>query len=301
METPGKSQNTEAILWVLLGTALFTIIYASGKLAAGIADPFQVMFLRYISGFLTLTAVSTLFGKGLFYYRSKKPTTHFLRAILGCYGGGAIIYSSANMPILDATAISLLYVIFIVALGVVLLKERITSTHWIAIILSSIGAAIVMAARGAFQSIDPSYLWPAAIALLGALLIAFEAILIRTLSQSEKTLTVLLYVNFFGIFLVAIPALKAWQSINFAETLLIFTLGPIAVSAQYCVIRGYRIAEVSVVGPVDYTWLVFAGLIGFLFFDEIPTNGVLLGAALIAVGGILLAVMKTKPPSDKSD
>ncbi len=126
------------------------------------------------------------------------------------------------------------------------------------------------------------------------MLIALEAILIRTLSLSEKSLTVLLHVNFFGMFMVAIPAFKTWQPVNIADVLLILTLGPIAISAQYCIIRGYRIAEVSVVGPIDYTWLVFAGLIGFLFFGEIPTLGVLFGAALIALGGILMAIMNTK-------
>ena len=294
MTSPNLSQNAKAILWVTLGTALFTIIYASGKMAHGIADPFQVIFLRYVSGFSTLIVVSFLFGDGLFSYRSKKPASHLLRAIFGCYGGAAIIHASAQMPILDATAISLLYVIFIVALGVVLLKERITRMHWLAIGVSSAGAAIVMGAQGAFQSFDPAYLWPAAIALIGALLIAFEAILIRTLSQSEKTLTVLLHVNFFGLFLVAIPAFSAWQSINLTETLLILMLGPIAISAQFCVIRGYRIADVSIVGPVDYTWLLFAGLLGFLFFGEVPSGGVLFGAALIALGGVLLALVKSR-------
>jgi drug/metabolite transporter (DMT)-like permease len=42
-------------------------------------------------------------------------------------------------------------------------------------------------------------------------------------------------------------------------------LGPIAVTAQYCIVQGYRLATLSFVGPVDYTWLIFAGLIGFLF------------------------------------
>lgn len=294
MNTSELPQNTKAILWVLLGTSLFTIIYASGKLGEGTASPFQIIFLRYISGFLTLLVVTARSGYNFSSYRSKKPAAHFIRAILGCYGGAAIIYSSANMPILDATAISLLYVIFIVALGLVILKERVSVTQWAAISISSMGAVVVMAARGAFQNFDISYLWPAFIALGGALMIALEAILIRTLSQSEKSLTVLLYVNFFGVFLVAIPALRAWQPLNLTELLLILSLGPIGISAQYCTIRGYRIAEVSVLGPIDYTWLIFAGLLGYLMFGEVPTIGVLAGAGLIALGGIMLAIIKTK-------
>ncbi len=286
------SGNAGAILWVLLGTALFSIVYASAKFGDGIASPLQVVLLRYISGFVVLCGAAVYLKDGLAAHFSKKPFAHFARAVFGCYGGAAIIYSSAKMPILDATAISLLYVIFIVALGVVILNERVGKLHWMAIVLSSLGALTVMMSRGAFQSFNADYLWPAFIAMAGALLIAMEAILIRTLSQSDKTLTVLLYVNFFGILLVAIPALSTWQMVSLSETMLLCMLGPIAISAQYCIIQGYRIADVSVVGPVDYTWLIFAALIGLVFFGEIPTPGVILGAALIVFGGYLLSVAK---------
>jgi drug/metabolite transporter (DMT)-like permease len=288
------TNNAKAILWVTLGTALFTLVYASGKFTAGTATPFQVLFIRYLSGFATVITVIAMFGAPIVQYKSTQPQTHIARAIFGCYGGLAIIWSSANMPILDATAISLLYVIFIVALGVVLLNERINRLHWFAITLSTIGAITVMAARGAFNDLDPSYLWPAIVAATGALLIAFEAILIRTLAQSEKSLTVLLHVNFFGIFLSALPAVQTWQPLSIPQILPILLLGPLAISAQYCVIRGYRLAEVSVVGPIDYTWLIFAGLLGYWFFDEVPTMGVLAGAALIGIGGLILAIMKPR-------
>lgn len=293
MQAITKSENSQAILWVLAGTALFSIVFASGKFAEGVASPLQVMFLRYISGFALLLVLAFRFRAKHTTYRSKKAKTHFIRAILGCYGGVAIVYASANMPILDATAISLLYVIFIIALGIIFLRERISKFHWGAIIISSIGAGVVMISRGAFQNFNLSYLWPAAIAIAGALLIAAEAILIRTLSQAESPMTVLLYVNFFGICLVILPASSTWISTEIIDNLPFLLLGPVAISAQYCIIRGYRIAKVSVLGPIDYTWLGFAGLIGFIFFDELPTLGVILGTALIAIGGIALTFLKT--------
>ena len=57
----------------------------------------------------------------------------------------------------------------------------------------------------------------------------------------------------------------------------------------------------SFVGPVDYAWLVFAALIGFLFFNEIPTTGVIAGAAIIAIGGIVLAIIKPVPENMPAD
>ena len=102
--------------------------------------------------------------------------------------------------------------------------------------------------------------------------------------------------NFFGIFLILPPAILTWGSTELATNLQFLLLGPIAITAQYFTIRGYRIADISVVGPIDYTWLVFAAIIGYVFFDEIPTVGVVLGALLITIGGVLLAALKPPTP-----
>ncbi len=288
------SRNSEAVIWVTLGTAAFSIVYASGKFAGHTAHPLQIMFLRYVGGFISLFLIAALTGQKSTSYVSTKPFSHFIRAVLGCYGGVAIVYASANMPIIDATAISLLYVIMVIPLGVVFFNERISHVHWFAIGVSTLGAALIMLSRGAFQNFDTSYLLPALVALGGATFIAFEGIMIKTLSQMDKAFTVLLHVNFFGVILVAVPAVLAWQSTVFLDNLPFLFLGPVAITAQYFIIRGYRMADISIVGPVDYTWLVFAALIGYGLFDEVPTLEVIGGACLIAFGGVILVALKSE-------
>lgn len=284
--------NTKAIAWVTVGTALFSLIFASGKFAEGSAASLQILFLRYIGGLATLLAVVAVRRQSLSSYRSSKPLSHFMRAIFGASGGGALIYASANMPIVDATAIGLLYVVFVIPLGVLVLKERLNAQHLGAIVICCIGAAVIMASRGAFTDFRLAYVFPAAIAVLGAALLAVEGLMIKMLSHSDRAMTVLLYVNAFGILLMAGPAAMHWVPLSFGGALSFILLGPIAVTAQYCIVQGYRLATLSIVGPVDYTWLIFAGLIGFLFFDEQPTLGVVAGSAIIAVGGIFLAAIK---------
>ena len=193
------ARNAEAIVWVVLGTAIFSIFYASGKFAGDLASPLQIVFLRYVGGFVTLGCIVAFSGKSHTVYISNQPFSHFIRAIFGCFGGVGIVYASAKMPVIDATAITLLYVVFVIPLGVMFLGERIHKSQWAAIVLSGLGAAIVMISRGAFQALDAAYLWPAFIALGSAMLLALEGILIRTLSQTDKAMTVLLYVNFFGL------------------------------------------------------------------------------------------------------
>lgn len=291
------SANAAGVLWVTAGTALFTVVFASGKFAGDTASALQILLLRYVSGFAILTLIALISGKGLNFYASAKPARHFYRAIFGAFGGVSAIHAAANMPIVDATAIGLLEAIFTVLLGVTLLGERISRPHWIAIVISCAGAAVTMASKGAFQTMNAGYLWPAAFALLGAVLIACESIMIKILAVSEKPMTVLLYVNAFGILLLSIPALLTWRSFDVNDNLPFLLLGPLAITAQYFVIKGFRLADVSILGPVSYTWIVFAALLGFFLFDEIPDGGTIIGAAIIVVGGIKLALLK--PPESE--
>jgi drug/metabolite transporter (DMT)-like permease len=89
-----------------------------------------------------------------------------------------------------------------------------------------------------------------------------------------------------------------WVPLSLESATSFVLLGPPAVTAQYCIVRGYRLGSLSIVGPVDYTWLIFAGLIGFLFFGEQPTLGVVAGSVIITAGGIMLAVIKS-PSSER--
>ena len=198
------------------------------------------------------------------------------------------------MPIVDATALGLLYVVFVIPLGVLVLKEWLASRHLCAIAVCCAGAAIVMASRGAFSGFHLAYVLPASIAVLDAALLAVEGLMIKMLSHSDRAMTVLLYVNAFGILLMAGPAAVKWVPLSLESAMFFILLGPIAVTAQILPRQGYRLASLSIVGPVDYTWLIFAGLIGFMFFGEKPTLGVAAGSAIIAIGGIMLATIK--PP-----
>ena len=100
MRSTPVARNAEAIVWVVLGTAIFSIFYASGKFAGDLASPLQIVFLRYFGGFVTLACIVAFSGKGFAVYISNQPFSHFIRAIFGCYGGVAIVYASGRCPYL---------------------------------------------------------------------------------------------------------------------------------------------------------------------------------------------------------
>ncbi|MEM1377831.1 MAG: DMT family transporter [Pseudomonadota bacterium] len=286
-----ENRNIEAILWVLLSTALFTLIFTAAKFADGAIGTFQILFLRYIGGFVTvvcLVARSSSFSQ----CRSRLPQRHFVRAVFGCTAAASITWATARMPVADASAIGILYGVLTVLLGVLFLKEHVGMRHLLAVGISLSGAVLIMAAQGAFQSHIAAV--PALVAFLSAVLMACEGLLIRTLSQTENALSMMLYVSGFGILLLTIPALLEWRNVSATLAIGCFCLGPLSVVAQYCAIRGYRIAPLSVVGPVDYSWLVFAIMLGVSVFDEHPSIGSIAGSVLIVSGGLLLSSIRAR-------
>ncbi|HEV2517339.1 MAG TPA: DMT family transporter [Devosia sp.] len=286
----GRS-NATAVALAIACTGIFSLIFVSGRFAGELASPLQIMFLRYAGGFLTVVAVALLQGETWFSLQSKLRWRHALRALSGAFGGAAIIYGNAQMPIVDVTAISLLSPVFLILLGIVILSDRLTGWRMLGIAISLAGAIAVVVSRGALTNADPSYLLPAAVVVAGSLSLAVEGLLIKILATADRPLVTLAHVNLFGMLILLVPAVLTWRSTGWIN-LALLGIGPLAIFAQYLNIRANMLAHVSVLAPLSYTSLVFAALIGWLCFAELPTPGVVLGALVIVIGGALLALSR---------
>ena len=288
---PPRLTYLPAILWALASTAIWTLIFAAVKFADGAVGAFQLTFLRGIGSLAVLVPMALATG-GFGQYRSRQPWAHLARTLCGTGAAVTITWASARMPLVDATAIAMLYGPLAVVLGVAVLSERVGPLHGLAVAVSLAGALVVALAQGAFAGGVAAL--PAAVALSGALMMAVEGVLIRVLGQRDRALTVMLYVTVFGLVLLAGPAALDWQPLSPRGLAVCVGLGPFAVLGQYCTIRGYRAAPLSVVAPVDNAWLVFAAILGFLAFGEVPGPMTVLGAALIVAGGVALTQVKAR-------
>lgn len=289
LRCPAEQSNLHGVLWATAGVGLFAFIYISGKLTDGVVSPLQIMWLRYVGGLFTVCCLATVTTDGRREVRTNQPWLHLARAAAGGFGGVAAIYAATVMPVATASALGLLDGFFAIIFGVFLLRERVDASHWIAALLCLSGAVVILAGRGAFEALHIAQILPIVVALGGALLVAAESILIKTLSRSEPATTVLFYVNLFGALLFAPMAYINWDPLDAPKALLFLCLGPLAVLAQSCNIFAYRHSDVALVAPVRYAWIVFAAILGYVFFDEQPTLSTYLGALCLILGGASLA------------
>ncbi len=287
------SQFTPAalgVIWASLGVGIFGLIYVSGKLTGGATSASVIIWFRYVGGLLTVVAMVRFQNAGIAALKTPQPHIHCLRAMAGGGGGLAAIYAAANMPVVNATAVGLLDGLLIVAFGVLFQREPVTARHIGASGLCLVGALVViLGGHGGGLEIDAEYWLPAGVALLGAVLVAIEGILIKNLARSESATVVLLYVNASGALLFAGPAMVAWSNPSLLHTALFFALGPLAILAQFCNIKAYRQANAVVVGPIRYTWIIFGSIYGWVLFSETPGLSVYVGSIMILAGGFVLA------------
>jgi len=288
------SQTTKGILFKLLGVGLFAPIYIAGKLVDGAFPALAIVVMRYVGGFLTIWAYVLISRTPMADLKSPKPSRHLVRACLGIGGGVFVIHATTIMPVANATAIGLTEGVMIIALAGLLLKETITVRHWLAGFIAMVGAGLVV-----WQSIDLTATgfgsWEGIIAaFIGALFMTLEALLIKYLSSREDPLRMLLYVNGFGaiVSVTLCTVLFGWQILTNPILLMFLSLGPLAIVAQYFNIRAFTLVNASTLAPIIYSWIIFAALLGYFVFDEVPTLITLLGSLLIVAGGVVVSKLR---------
>jgi drug/metabolite transporter (DMT)-like permease len=294
VSSPGAAARREwtnlvAATFAISASCIFALIFMSGRFTGDAASPMQIMFQRYLGGLITVLIICVVSRQSWRSLQSPHRLSQFWRVFTGASGAIALIYGNAHMPLVDANAINLLRVVFLIILGMIVLGERLNRGRSIGIAICAAGAAIMMVARGAFSDFGVEYLLPAGVVLVGSMFVAAEGLFIKMLAESDKPLVTIVHANVFGVLLLLIPAVLTWGSLG-PVNLALLLLGPFAILGQYLTIRANELASVSVLAPLSYSSLVFAALVGWIGFAEVPAPGVILGAAIIAGGGVLLAL-----------
>ena len=289
----GRSSTIRAILWTLCAAAIFTLVFASAKFLGSQAHPFQIVFMRYAGGAALITAIAWITYRGFAPLKSPRPGIHIARTASGVFGELCVISAPLFIAYEDATAIGLTDGVIAMILAIILLKERAGPLHWLAAMTCLAGAMIIARSDAGFGSFGASSVG-LGLALFGAVLSGTEMYFIKLLSDHEKPLAIMLYVNVLALLMLIGPVIWAWQSVGGADLLWLLLLGPFALLGQYCWIKALQNADAVLVVPVGYASLPFAAILGVVAFNQSLGAGELLGAGLICVGGIALARISSK-------
>ena len=186
------------------------------------------------------------------------------------------------MQLADAIAIGFVAPLMITALSVVVLKEKVTSGHWVAIVVGFIGVLIIVQPGGGLFN------WTALVPLGAAVTAAIYQTLTRPISQAIGPTTMLFNATLIGLVASSIALPFFWETPGAVAMLYLLAAACLGAMAHFCLIKAYQWAPVSVVAPFSYIELIYASALGFAVFGDIPDLPTLLGGAIIAASGLYL-------------
>lgn len=204
------------------------------------------------------------------------------RSVLAVGSTFLIVASLARLPLSEVIAILFVGPLFIAVLATPLLGERVGVHRWFAVLIGFIGMLImVRPGTAGFQ-------FAALLPVVAAMVAATRDIVTRRISVAETSIAILFY-SMIALTLVGLATAPfGWQPMDGGELAIVILAGLLFGLGHYFVIEGYRYAEASVVSPYRYTNLIWAALLGFILWGEIPSVWVLAGTPLVVGSGLYI-------------
>lgn len=283
--------NVQGTLWLLVAGVLLTAMATLAKVVgqSGI-HAFEIAFFRSLIGLVIILPFA--FKAGLATFKTKRPVLHTLRIFSSSGVVMCTFYAVVHLPIADAMTLAFSRALFIPVLAVLVLREVVGGRRIGAVAVGFVGVLIMLRPTG---TIEPA----AMVAVLGAALGAVTITLVKLLSRTESTTTLLLYYGFGSTILTAIPAALNWVTPDPAQLALLCVMGAVAVTGQSCFIRAFAVGEASALAPVDYVRLIFAAGAGYLVFAEVPDGLSILGALIIVLSSLYLTYQENRATKAK--
>lgn len=272
--------NARGALWLVLSGILFSAMAASVKLVGTRLDSFEIAFFRSLVALIALLPIVWRVGFGTL--ATKRPWAHLLRGVLGTTAMLCGFYALTHLPLATAIAIQFSRPLFLIVLAILILNETVGPRRLIATVIGFAGVLVMMRPS---EGIDDAAL----VAVFGTMVVAGAVVLIKILTRTEKPLSLVFSFSLLSALFSAVPAALVWQTPTMTELGLMIGVGVLAMSAQFCYIRGYSIGEATAISPFDYFRLLFATIIGLTLFNETPDLWTLVGGLLIIVPTLYIA------------
>ena len=280
---PSRSDRVPlGILYMLGATVMFAVSSALSKWQVGKYSFDEVLFFRAIASLATVAAI-VLPRTGISVFRTKRLTDHFGRSVTQPVAQSCIIVAFGLMPLGGAIAINFSSPLFATLLAAFWLKERIGLARGGAMLVGFFGVLLV-AAPGA-----DTFRIGALFALANAVLYGSVTAAVRgmTITESAETLTMYQMVFLALFFALGLPIFGfIWPTNQDATAML--ANGVINAVGQYWWTRSLTMAPPAAIGPFYYFSLVWALLLGLVFWGEVPTMPLIAGSAVVVGSGLFL-------------
>ena len=276
-----RQQNVnQAIGFMLISVALYASQDVLIKSLPVNLSLIQIVFFRSIFAFIPILIFALRDND--FTFVSQKWGMHLLRSLFSSLALICFIASFRMIPLADAYSLTFSCPLFMTALCVAFLKEKVPLQRWFAVSLGFVGVLIIMRpGTTAFQI-------GGMVALLGGFFNAVSLIYVRALSGTESNTLIVSTFTLMSVLLSGILVPFYWQPMDTVVLLPLVVIGILGGTAQYAMTQAFRQAPVSVVAPFDYAALLWALGFGYLFWGDLPNWYMATGCVIVIGSGMYL-------------
>jgi len=273
--------NITGLSLSLMGFALYSIHDVIVKLLGVYYTPFQILFFSVLFSF-PLVLLFMLRNPKVGSLWPHNPTQMAIRVLAASISGFCAFYAFSVLPLAQTYALLFLTPIFITVFSIPFLGERVGAHRGVSVIIGFLGVLIVL------QPNVTSFTYGHLAGFVAAIAAALNSIITRKIGQKEKTAVMLLY-PLFGNFLIMgaiMPFVYVPMPIqHLGGIALISCLG---FTAMFCIVGAYKAANASIIAPMQYSQMLWAGFFGFVLFGDRISLSFVTGAGLIILSGLYI-------------
>jgi drug/metabolite transporter (DMT)-like permease len=281
-----SSGNIQGMVWITLASAVFAINFTLIRKLGADIHAFELVFFRNLFGFLFLIPFLLRSGRqGLI---PARPSLMALRGLMQTFALLFWYWALIVTPFAMAVSLSLLEPIFASIIAILFLREKSSPARWAVVIIGLAGSLIII--RPGFQEVSLG-----ALAALGSAVFWGVFLIVgKVQTRVDTVVFVVAYPTLLVVPLSLIPASFVWQWPSMEQYFWLFMTGVLSSVAGLMFAKAYQVGEVTAVAPMSFSRLIFAAIVGFVFFSEIPEIWVWAGGAVIIAAGIYLGRIEAR-------
>ena len=262
---------------VFLGASDVTAKYLSATLPS-----IEIAWIRFLV-FALIMSPAMLPGSPLFALRTERLGLQLMRG--AALVGSSLFFISGLrfLPIAEASATGFVAPLFVTALSIVFLSEKVGVRRWLATAVGLMGVLIIL--RPGTSAFHAAAFFP----LVSAVAWAGTLIMTRMMSGREHVLTTMTYSSIAGLCILSALVPFVWVTPSWQDIALGVFIGVASTAGQWIVVLAFRYADASVLAPFSYTQLLWVSILGFMVFGEVPDIWTVTGAVFIVGSGLYTA------------
>ena len=288
---PRSMQVTKGILLKVASALLFAVMSALIRGLGETVPVGQIVFFRSAFAILPVVIIYAARRELMTAVRTGRPFGHAGRGIISVFGMFLSFASLARLPLVDATAISFAAPLITVGLAALILKERVRIYRWSAVVVGFAGVIVMLIPHldiGHFTGAASVATVGAMFAITSAFINAGTVIQTRRLTTTETTPSIVFYFSLICAIAGALTLPFAWYTPTPLELAGLVSMGILGGLAHIFLTESYRLDAASVIAPFDYSSMLWALLLGYWLFGELPTTLVYIGAGIVAGAGLFV-------------